>query len=468
MARRRAPTSLAIMTPAKTSIVIVEDSDDLRELIGFMFERDGFRVVTCSDADSGFEAVRRERPDVVLTDLMLGASSGLELITRLRSDLASTVPPIVACSGFTSFEGEALLRGAEDFVLKPFELPTLRRAVARALAHRLAGESERADALRRSHEMRTRALALAREALTRLDPHMDDLRRRVNWTTAALPRYFGFGSCFVALLRANGLCVFASSDAQRWPVSHAVELAPCRDILESSSLLVASDLSELGAAIAAPDGSPLRFFAGVPLACDTVAVGVLCLADDRPRRFARADLSIVDGVGARASAVLTDGGQHVAPVWSAGGLSSREGLTLHLRAELSRTQRRALWIALFVFRGRRPRAVELAPRTLLAELAADAFALLLVRDDAALLPELAAAVRRLHLADSFVAGGLVTIEGGAAGALDENNFLRAAESLAAQSARGGRGKIERLAIRRDTGAVDLMAPPSDLEAELDG
>ena len=145
--------------------------------------------------------------------------------------------------------------------------------------------------------------------------------------------------------------------------------------------------------------------------------------------------------------MLTDGGQHVAPVWSAGGLSSREGLTLHLRAELSRTQRCALWIALFVFRGRRPRAVELAPRTS-AELAADAFALLLVRDDAALLPELAAAVRRLHLADSFVAGGLVTIEGGAAGALDENDFSRAAESLAAQSARGGRGKIERLAIRR--------------------
>ena len=74
------------MTPAKTSIVILQDLDHLRELIGFMFERDGFRVVTCSDADSGFEAVRGECPDAVLTDLMLGASSGLELITRLRSD----------------------------------------------------------------------------------------------------------------------------------------------------------------------------------------------------------------------------------------------------------------------------------------------------------------------------------------------------------------------------------------------
>jgi DNA-binding response OmpR family regulator len=76
-----------------------------------VLEEEGFSVTACEDAPQGFEAVVRDRPAIVITDLMLRTSRGLDLITRLRSDLAAP-PAIIVCSGFSSFEKEAL-PGAE-------------------------------------------------------------------------------------------------------------------------------------------------------------------------------------------------------------------------------------------------------------------------------------------------------------------------------------------------------------------
>src|SRR5947207_1101900 len=96
---RAGPTLMgpAIVTRPAT-IVLVEDSEDLRELMALCLRGGGYRVVATEDADEAFEAVRRERPDLVVTDLLLGITSGLDLMTRIRSDLVPPQPRLIACS----------------------------------------------------------------------------------------------------------------------------------------------------------------------------------------------------------------------------------------------------------------------------------------------------------------------------------------------------------------------------------
>src|SRR3954451_4085047 len=86
------------------TVVIVDDSEEMRDALEMTFQMEGYRVLAFADAGAAFEAIRREHPDVVITDVLLGLSNGLDLITRIRSDLPPPVPPIIAISGFTSFE----------------------------------------------------------------------------------------------------------------------------------------------------------------------------------------------------------------------------------------------------------------------------------------------------------------------------------------------------------------------------
>ena len=106
-------------------VLLVEDSDDLRQVLEDLLRQEGYRVHGCDNADTAFEMARVERPAVVVTDIGLGATSGLDLITRLRSDLPPPTPPIIACSGFPGYATEARNRGAQTFIDKPFAIESL-------------------------------------------------------------------------------------------------------------------------------------------------------------------------------------------------------------------------------------------------------------------------------------------------------------------------------------------------------
>jgi phosphate regulon transcriptional regulator PhoB len=117
-------------------VLIVEDEPDIRDLLVFHLEREGFQVTKCT---SGVEAVRAARaapPDLVLLDIMLPEMDGLEVCRRLRRDPVTQGLPIVMLTA----RGDELDRvlglelGADDYVVKPFsprELMARIRAVLR-------------------------------------------------------------------------------------------------------------------------------------------------------------------------------------------------------------------------------------------------------------------------------------------------------------------------------------------------
>jgi phosphate regulon transcriptional regulator PhoB len=117
-------------------VLIVEDEPDIRDLLVFHLEREGYQV---AKSKSGAEALRLAHgapPDLVLLDLMLPEMDGLEVCRRLRGDPVTQAIPIVMLTarGDEVDRVLGLEMGADDYVVKPFsprELVARIRAVLR-------------------------------------------------------------------------------------------------------------------------------------------------------------------------------------------------------------------------------------------------------------------------------------------------------------------------------------------------
>jgi DNA-binding response OmpR family regulator len=115
----------------------VDDDAKIRRLVRTYLERDGHRVVEADDGPSAVSSLRRERPVLVVLDLMLPGIDGLSIIRDLRASSASTAerPPILVLSarGLTSDRIEGLSVGADDYLAKPFSPAELALRVRRLL-----------------------------------------------------------------------------------------------------------------------------------------------------------------------------------------------------------------------------------------------------------------------------------------------------------------------------------------------
>ena len=117
-------------------VLVVEDEPDIRELLAFHLEREGFLVTRASTGGEGLRQARATPPDLVILDLMLPEMDGLEVCRRLRADAGTAALPVIMLTA----KGDEVDRvvgleiGADDYIVKPFspkELLARVRAVLR-------------------------------------------------------------------------------------------------------------------------------------------------------------------------------------------------------------------------------------------------------------------------------------------------------------------------------------------------
>ncbi len=103
-------------------ILVVEDEADILEIIAYNLGREGFKVVSSRDGEEGLELAVRERPDLILLDLMLPGMDGIQVCRSLREDPVTAETPIVmvTAKGEESDIVIGLGVGADDYVTKPF------------------------------------------------------------------------------------------------------------------------------------------------------------------------------------------------------------------------------------------------------------------------------------------------------------------------------------------------------------
>jgi sigma-B regulation protein RsbU (phosphoserine phosphatase) len=104
-------------------LLVAEDDETLRTAIRRFFQRNGFAVVEAADGDQALAAVSGQSFDVVLLDWMMPGRSGLEVLDAVRRIYAPTELPVIMATalGQGSEVVEALRRGANDYLLKPFD-----------------------------------------------------------------------------------------------------------------------------------------------------------------------------------------------------------------------------------------------------------------------------------------------------------------------------------------------------------
>ena len=108
--------------PAPT-VLVVEDDPVILRLLEVNFELEGFGVVLAHDGVEGIEAARSEKPDIIVSDIMMPRVSGIELVQALKADAATAGIPIILLSAKaqTNDLKSGMDAGADDYVTKPFE-----------------------------------------------------------------------------------------------------------------------------------------------------------------------------------------------------------------------------------------------------------------------------------------------------------------------------------------------------------
>ncbi|MFD2365650.1 ATP-binding protein [Pseudoduganella sp. GCM10020061] len=102
-------------------LVVIDDNDDILRYIERLLNEVG-TVVTASSASAGLDAIRSERPDLVLLDVMMPEVDGFELLARIRAERAIQSVPVIVLSAHAGEHArlEAMAAGADDYLAKPF------------------------------------------------------------------------------------------------------------------------------------------------------------------------------------------------------------------------------------------------------------------------------------------------------------------------------------------------------------
>ncbi len=107
-------------------ILVVEDDKELSNIIKLELEHEDFFVVTAFNGREGLEKIISEKPDLVLLDVMLPFLSGLEILRKLRNEMACEIPVIlVTARDETIDKVDGLNSGADDYISKPFKIEEL-------------------------------------------------------------------------------------------------------------------------------------------------------------------------------------------------------------------------------------------------------------------------------------------------------------------------------------------------------
>ncbi|MSP60914.1 MAG: response regulator [Myxococcales bacterium] len=121
-------------------IVVAEDQEELCAFIRQILER-SFDVVTAADGLAALEAVRRERPDLVLSDVMMPGMTGTELCRTIKEDPSLRAIPVILLTARVGSDAalEGYVHGADDYVTKPFHTRVLVARVQAQLRLRALG-----------------------------------------------------------------------------------------------------------------------------------------------------------------------------------------------------------------------------------------------------------------------------------------------------------------------------------------
>ena len=108
-------------------ILLVEDNEENRDMLGRRLQRQGFAVCCAHDGAAGVAMAARERPDLILMDIALGEMDGWEATRRIKSNPPTANIPVIALTAhaLATDRDRSVSVGCADYDTKPVDLPRL-------------------------------------------------------------------------------------------------------------------------------------------------------------------------------------------------------------------------------------------------------------------------------------------------------------------------------------------------------
>ncbi|MEQ8819930.1 MAG: sigma-54 dependent transcriptional regulator [Sumerlaeia bacterium] len=124
------------MSQPKARLLIAEDEDRMRRLLGMLLSNDNYELDLAANGQEALEKFEAQQPDLLITDLRMPQMDGKQLIEQVRQRAMDV--PIIVITAFGSIESavEAMQAGANDYITKPFEEARIKLAITRALETR--------------------------------------------------------------------------------------------------------------------------------------------------------------------------------------------------------------------------------------------------------------------------------------------------------------------------------------------
>lgn len=120
--------------PAKNRILVVDDEEALRTVLGSELEGEGYAVQMAGDGDEAIKILEKDTFDLILLDIKMPTVDGFEVLKFVKQHQPAT--KVIMLTGFADLKNaiESKKLGAEDFVSKPYDLVDLLTTVERVLS----------------------------------------------------------------------------------------------------------------------------------------------------------------------------------------------------------------------------------------------------------------------------------------------------------------------------------------------
>lgn len=124
--------------PMTQKIVCIEDEESMAELLVYIVQTNGFRGFAASNGQDGLDLIRREKPDLVLLDLMLPGIDGWEVYQQMKADSSMWTIPVIVVTCKARHTDEILARNiakVNDYIPKPFSPSKLMDSIRNVLSN---------------------------------------------------------------------------------------------------------------------------------------------------------------------------------------------------------------------------------------------------------------------------------------------------------------------------------------------
>lgn len=286
------------------SILIVDDSPENRLLLSSQLEMQGYDILQAEDGHEGMEIARRDRPDLILLDVMMPGINGFEVCRRLKADTATQGIPVIMVTALreVQYRIEGIEAGADEFLSRPHHREELLLRVKALLQLKQARErlEEERNHLQLLYEI-SRAINAQIDLEQMMMTILAQTQKAVSAAKGAIILLDEAGHVTHRVVVREGERPTIAGEITSQVMSHGL----AGWILRHHRGVLVPDARRDDRWLTLPDDRELPgSVVGVPLSRADRRVGVLFLMHPQPGHFTEEHLALLETIGAQISASI--------------------------------------------------------------------------------------------------------------------------------------------------------------------